>query len=302
MTAVAEKLKRSIREGRAMHGYLICGTDPKAAEELMLECAALLLFGDERTEALSLSPDFFLLDGTVRIDDIREIRREVNKTTFSSVNRVVLIKNAHLLNDFSINAMLKMLEEPPEGTFFFLSGIEQRIIPTIRSRCMTIRLGSGSMADAVSALKASGAASADAERYAAMANGDSRTALKLLSDESFRKLRETSVKSFLSALAGNLPFAYSKDLNKDRVSAAASIEFMLNACHDMLCIKAGVSLNGSLTAPDFETRISELSESFTFSSIRSIINVLTDACERLNSNAGVTPILDRMIVELNGIA
>ncbi len=302
MADAAEKLKRSIVEGRAMHGYLICGADSNAAEELMLECAALLLFGNENTDTLSLSPDFFSLDGTVRIDDIREIRREVNKTTFSSANRVVLIKNAHLLNDFSINAMLKMLEEPPEGTYFFLSGIEQRIIPTIRSRCMIIRLGSGSLEETAAVLRRKGADALKASEYAAMANADRETALKLYEDESFRKLRENALKALIVALSGKLPFQFAKDIGKNRTSALYCVVFMLNACHDMLCFKSDTSLNELMTAPDFAEALRELSERFTFSSISGIIKALTDACERLSSNAGITPILDRMIVELNGIA
>lgn len=302
MNTVFEKLKRSILEGRAIHGYLITGSDPHETEELMLCCAALLLFGNENTEALQFSPDFFLLDGTVRIDDVREIRREVNKTTFSSTNRVVIIKNAHLLNDFSINAMLKMLEEPPEGTYFFLSGIEQRILPTIRSRCMTIRLGCGSADSAVRALEVKGAPHPEAINLSLQADGDRELALKLFQDDAFRKLRESALKAFFSCLNGGLPFSFGKELNKDRAAANASIVFMLNACHDALLIKSGALGGSGLSAADFRAELDEISERFTFSGIRSIITVLTDTCERLNSNAGIGPLIDRMIVELSGIA
>ena len=285
-----------------MHGYLVTGTDTKASEELMLQCAALLLFGTEETDRLKLSPDFFLLDGTVRIDDVREIRREVGKTTYSSANRVVIIKNAHLLNDFSINAMLKMLEEPPEGTYFFLSGIEQRILPTIRSRCMIVRLGSGSADDTLNALVSCGASHTEAKTYSDQADSDRETALKLYGDDAFRKLRESSLKAFFSCLNGGLPFSFGKNLNKDRSAASSSLEFMLNACHDVLLIKSEAHDGSGLSAEDFRENIDKVSERFTFSQIRSIISVLTDTCERLNSNAGVSPLIDRMIVELSQIA
>lgn len=301
MPGISEKLKSSIKEGRMMHGYLITGADPTDCEQLMLECAALLLFNNENTELLKLSPDFFLLDGTVRIDDIREIRREVNKTTFSSARRVVLIKNAHLLNDFSINAMLKMLEEPPEGTFFFLSGIEQRIIPTIRSRCMIIRLGGGEPMAAEKRIIKEGISGAEAIELIEMANGSADIALQLHNDEAYRKTRENAVRSFIALMNGELPFAFAKALNKDRAAAIDSITFMLNACHDLLSIKSGTDGSATLTARDHAGELNKIAAFSSFSEIGEVIAELTATIERLNSNAGVNPILDRLIVDISEI-
>ena len=151
-----QKLKNTIRAGRAMHGYLVTSADcdetapegePSSTAELLRQCAALLLFGSEKTEMLEFSPDFYELNGGAKVEQMRMIRQELSKKAFGGNNRVVVITDAHMMNDSAVNAMLKMLEEPPEGTFFLLTGIEQRILPTIRSRCQIVRLGTASAAE-----------------------------------------------------------------------------------------------------------------------------------------------------------
>ena len=139
-----------------MHGYLVTSADcdetapegePSSTAELLRQCAALLLFGSEKTEMLEFSPDFYELNGGAKVEQMRMIRQELSKKAFGGNNRVVVITDAHMMNDSAVNAMLKMLEEPPEGTFFLLTGIEQRILPTIRSRCQIVRLGTASAAE-----------------------------------------------------------------------------------------------------------------------------------------------------------
>lgn len=175
-----QKLKNTIRAGRAMHGYLVTSADcdetapegePSSTAELLRQCAALLLFGSEKTEMLEFSPDFYELNGGAKVEQMRMIRQELSKKAFGGNNRVVVITDAHMMNDSAVNAMLKMLEEPPEGTFFLLTGIEQRILPTIRSRCQIVRLGTASAAEIGAELIRLGAAKSEAQRFAAQSMG-----------------------------------------------------------------------------------------------------------------------------------
>lgn len=70
----------------------------------------------------------------IKIDQAREI---INKLSFKSMgeNRVILIDNAQTMNPQAANSLLKILEEPPAGTFFFLIAPTQAgLLSTIRSR------------------------------------------------------------------------------------------------------------------------------------------------------------------------
>jgi DNA polymerase-3 subunit delta' len=76
------------------------------------------------------------------VDHIRSLRHEFSLTSFSTGWRVAIISQADRLNPSAANAFLKLLEEPPpEVSFILTSSRESRLLPTIVSRCHTLRFG-----------------------------------------------------------------------------------------------------------------------------------------------------------------
>ena len=64
-----------------------------------------------------------------------------NKSSFNNKERFILIDNVENLNKNSINALLKIIEEPNENVFFILiNNNEKYILPTLRSRCLTFKI------------------------------------------------------------------------------------------------------------------------------------------------------------------
>lgn len=294
-TITQKRLKNAILRGRSGHAYLIVGSDEAASAELAFTCAALLITGSEDVTALRLSPDFYELDGAARVDEIRELRGELQKRTYSGDKRAIVIKRVHLLNDSAVNAMLKMLEEPPNGTCFILTGLEYRILPTIRSRCFIIRLGSDSKDDIENELRSKGASAAEERLYCAQSMGQLSRAVRLYNEPQFRKLRDEAVTAFIQALNGSIDFKWIKTLGKDRDAARECIEFMLSVCHDLLLIKCGIIAEINI---DRRKELEKLSRGFTAFKISCIINIIVDAAKRLGTNAAPTMIFDRMFVEI----
>ena len=73
---------------------------------------------------------------TIKINSIREIRKYITTTVDNIDYRFILIQDAHLMNETAQNAILKSLEEPPEGFIFvFLTSDDEKLLPTIKSRC-----------------------------------------------------------------------------------------------------------------------------------------------------------------------
>ena len=64
----------------------------------------------------------------------------LNKSSFNKKKRFVLIDNIELLNLNSINALLKILEEPNENIYFILIHNNKKILPTLLSRCINFRI------------------------------------------------------------------------------------------------------------------------------------------------------------------
>ncbi len=71
----------------------------------------------------------------ILIDDLREMKKMLHFAPIDSKFRFILIDEAHRLNTSSANSLLKILEEPPSHTHFFLTTHERNLIlPTILSR------------------------------------------------------------------------------------------------------------------------------------------------------------------------
>lgn len=294
--AIALKLKQSIQSPRAMHGYLITGSAGDAVR-LCEECAAILLFGSETVERLPLSPDYFRLDGSAKVDAIRSIRKELQTRIYSGDSRAIVIENAHLLNDNANNAMLKMLEEPPDGTFFFLTGEEFMMLPTIRSRLNVIRLGQPSRSDIEKSLSERGATLAEAETYAKQSCGDGALAEKLFLSEETRTLRAKAIGAILRALSGELDFSQTKALGENRETALTSIRFMFGVCHDLIELKAFAFGGAEIFNSEHEANLASLAGNLSVDTISRAVSALTLAQKRLTPAARPQQILDKLLID-----
>ena len=91
-------------------------------------------------------PNFYLIDlltekKNIDVGQIREMINYTNKSTFNNLARFILIDNVENLNKNSVNALLKIIEEPNENVFFILiNNSEKKILPTLKSRCLTFNV------------------------------------------------------------------------------------------------------------------------------------------------------------------
>ena len=76
----------------------------------------------------------------IDIFQIRQLINTLNKSSFNSKPRFILIDNIEYLNINSINALLKILEEPNENTYFILINNNKKIYSTILSRCLDFKI------------------------------------------------------------------------------------------------------------------------------------------------------------------
>jgi DNA polymerase III subunit delta' len=129
-------LDAALREGPA-HAYLFHGPPGVGKREVARSFARSLL-GTER----EFHADLYELDALgemIRIDAIRELRRDLHMRPFEADRRVYLIQRAHLMNEDAADALLKDLEEPPSYAVIVLIADDLGPIPeTLRSRCQLI--------------------------------------------------------------------------------------------------------------------------------------------------------------------
>ncbi len=147
---ITETLKNELDSGKTVHAYLFTGTRGTGKTS----CAKILakavncqntVNGDpcgkcEMCQAITAGEitDIVEIDAASNngVDDIRELREQVNFTPAAAKYRVYIIDEVHMLSGPAFNALLKTLEEPPEHVIFILATTEVHKLPaTILSRC-----------------------------------------------------------------------------------------------------------------------------------------------------------------------
>lgn len=112
----------------------VSGDHPVAHRLLALSEPRLFLLRrawDEKTKKLK---------SVITVDEARKLRNFFALSATDGGRRVVIVDAADEMNPSAANALLKLLEEPPERTTMFLiSHQPTRLLPTIRSRCRTLR-------------------------------------------------------------------------------------------------------------------------------------------------------------------
>ncbi|MDR1458134.1 MAG: hypothetical protein LBI37_01235 [Puniceicoccales bacterium] len=92
------------------------------------------------------NPDLFEIrpegkGGLIKVEQVRDLRIELQKSPYSSGRKVAIIYDADRLGTASSNALLKILEEPPmDSSIFLVTARYFRLLPTVMSRCGLIRL------------------------------------------------------------------------------------------------------------------------------------------------------------------
>ncbi|TVZ38983.1 DNA polymerase-3 subunit delta' [Alteromonadaceae bacterium 2753L.S.0a.02] len=137
--------------GRAIADYLLCASPLEMTS--CGRCKACQLIASNN------HPDLFILapeekSNVIKVDQVRVLTEFVAKTSQQGGRKLIVINPAEAMNISAANALLKCLEEPAgDTTFVLVSTANNRLMPTIRSRCATHVLGVPKQQEAVAWLK-----------------------------------------------------------------------------------------------------------------------------------------------------
>lgn len=198
---IVRTLKNQIISDRIGHAYLFCGTrgTGKTTVAKILARAVNCEHPVDGSPCNQCAVCRSILEGTSvnvaeidaasnnGVDNIREIRDQVQYSPTEGRYRVYIIDEVHMLSQGAFNALLKTLEEPPSYVIFILATTEANKIPiTVLSRCQRYdfrRIGNDIIAGQLAHLLSEEQVEADesAIRYVAKAaDGSMRDALSLL--------------------------------------------------------------------------------------------------------------------------
>jgi DNA polymerase-3 subunit delta' len=185
-------------------------------------------------------PDFLKLapvNGILRIEAVRGLTEKLMRRPYEARMRFVLMEEAETLNREAANALLKVLEEPPEATYFvLLSSQPHWLLETIRSRCQEVRFTPLSV-EALAARLLPLSPDAEAALAAAkLAFGNLRQGERLAQESHKRRL-------LARLLAGGFPLAaatallLAEWLSQDKASAEITLDILEGLFRD-ICLAA----------------------------------------------------------------
>jgi DNA polymerase III delta prime subunit len=120
-----------------MQPKVLSGGDSKLREESVWDILGKSGINRNNSDLL------FLGEVKVGMQEVKQLIRHLSSKPFGNTPKSVVILNGHNLSPDSQNALLKTLEEPPEGAIIIIgTDSETRLLPTVLSRCQIIRLKS----------------------------------------------------------------------------------------------------------------------------------------------------------------
>ena len=185
-------LRAALADEGPAHAYLFYGP-PGVGKRPAAVAFAGELIGDPGRVERGAHPDLYLVEPVgdqIRIDDIRELRRDLHMRPFEADRRVYLVYSAETMNEDAADALLKDLEEPPPYAVIVLVADDLGPLPeTIRSRCQLVpftRLSERAIREEIDA-RAPGLEPDQAASLARLASGRLDRAARLLDPESARR-------------------------------------------------------------------------------------------------------------------
>jgi len=308
---------KAIEEDRLSHAYLIAGNPGTPLKEVATFLAKSIVCDDRSPLACNNCitclriddnnyPDFVFIDGSkesIKKNDISSIEEQFNKAAFES--KGIMIYVLHLVENMTeeaINSILKFLEEPHRNVFAFLTtNNENKILPTIISRCQMMHLKLIDRREVINDAIELGVEPIDAELLSYFYN-DSELIYDVISNEDKKELYCTQKELLL----GLLEELNNKDkkaavfyvqnkvapLVNTKESLRIFLDLLIQAFEDLLNIQN----NRDIQLKSCDTILHELSEKIG-DVHHSIIEILKQRnLINLNLNSGLQ--LDHLIFEI----
>ena len=312
-----EMLKQHIVRDAVRHAYLFSGPPGLGRRTLALRFARALNCAQPTAPGESCGacrdcrqiesmqhPDLSIVQaetegGTLKVEQIREVRRSLNLKPYQSKYRTALFLRFQESSEGAANALLKTLEEAPAHAILILTADNpEQLLPTITSRCEVLRLCPLPMDAIESYLLQHGAGSEQAYLIAHVSGGRPGYALRLLKDVSaldFRAERLAELGELLSSTRVQ-KFNYAEKLAKDKDAMRQALLVWLSYWRDVLLRVSGAGM--PIANIDQEESIASLAQTLTLEQARRVVQDIESALERLERNVNARLLAEVLLLDL----
>jgi len=237
--------------------------------------------------------------GTLKVDQVREVRRALSLKPYQSKYRVALFLRFQEASEGAANALLKTLEEAPEYAILILTAdTPEQLLPTITSRCEVLRLRPLSIETIEAHLKLHGAEHERANLIAHVSGGRPGYALQLLKDESgleFRAERLADLGQLLNSTRVQ-KFNYAEKMAKEKETMRQTLLVWLSYWRDVLLRASGAK--ASIANIDHDEMITLLAKRLDLGRARHVVHDLELALKRLERNVNPRLLAEVLLLDL----
>ena len=233
-------------------------------------------------------------NAAISINKIRELKKVSSMSSFENKGRVVIIVEAEMMSIEATNSLLKILEEPPDRmTIILVSSNHSLLLPTIISRCQSIKFSPLKWDEIETSLMTKQGLDADkAKLISKLCFGNYRRALELL-DEELSQRRQYILTILRTVIRGNVDrIVFVEELirENDKKVLKEYLELLLVWFRDILIFLNSKDHDLIINIDQLEI-IEKFANSFENLDIEKIVSEIEDSIVMINRNVYIKLIL-----------
>jgi DNA polymerase III subunit delta' len=227
----------------------------------------------------------------ILVEDMREATDALSLSAHHAQGRVCCVYPAEAMNAITANTLLKTLEEPPGETLFIVVTHQRaRLLPTVRSRCLSVAAPVPNAAQALEWLQAQGVETKAAQLALGLAGGSPLLALSLS--------KERELVDHVVGAAESGRWQQLKQLDLKATPMVKVLPLIQRWLCDVERVKAG-GAPLAFQAKSALTALAQASQHYSWPRLRDLQGVLTQAIRNARHPANASLMMDALIAELN---
>lgn len=239
---------------------------------------------------------------SISVDDIREqLNGDIMIKPYSSPYKIYIIPEADLLTVQAQNALLKTIEEPPEyAVIFLLTENADSLLPTIRSRCVMLKLRN--IKDQLVKkylMEQLQIPDYQADLCAAFAQGNIGRAIMLAKSEHFNEIKEEAIQllKYIDEMELSEIVTAIKEISKYKLEVTDYLDIITIWYRDILIYKATKEI-GNLVFGDQLKYIKEKASKSSYEGIEIILESIEKAKTRLKANVNFDLVMELLLLTI----
>ena len=314
---IIQYIKNAVEQKKLSHAYILNG-QRGSGKKLLARLFAMTLqcesgqsdpCGECRSCMQTKSgnqPDIITLvhekPTSISVDEIREqLNGDILIKPYSSPYKIYIVPEADLMTVQAQNALLKTLEEPPEyAVIFLLTENADSLLPTIRSRCVMLKLRN--IKDQLVKkylMEQMQVPDYQAELCAAFAQGNIGRAIMLAKSEHFNEIKDEAVQllKYIDQMELHEIVSAIKQINKYKLEVTDYLDIMTIWYRDVLIYKATADVE-KLVFGDQIKFIKEKAKKSSYEGIETILVSIEKAKTRIKANVNFDLLMELLLLTI----